>query len=623
MIVTQNHLPSNGLTLYDLAAVSGLTTDQLKRWSVTDQHVGGLPVVKFVYQDVNGTEIGARFRSAIAGPGSSRWRKDTRPSLYGLPSLQQARTTGAVAITGDELSALVLRNAGVDSVAVPDDYRWDDTHDSSRFDDIQTVYLIKVGPQQIKILSKSRLLDQLQLVSISDTDLIALHRDDPTGFAKHWRELTSRANPAAAIRQQRQDQKRDEAYRVAQPLLHDPDLLDRYAEVFAAAGYAGDPRVPQLINIAITSRHLAEPMKIVCVAPSSAGKSFSVDIALPLHPKHAVYRVSAASPYALVYSQEQFTHRIIVFAEADSIPENGPAASALRSLISDSQLIYDHVATDASGQRATQRIVKDGPTGLIATSTGSLPEQQATRTLEVSLRDDPEQTKAILAVHARRAAGIQATQSRDLSRFIALQRYLELTRPHHVVIPYAEALASLVPDGLGVRARRDFPQLLTCIKTIALLHCCQRQRTTDGAIIAEISDYAYARDLLGTVYESVAAGGVTDVILDTVKAINIGETVSLTELARRLGIVKSTASWRVGRAIAAGLLVNGETRRNHEMKLSRSAALPGAVEVLPDPDRVWEVYETSLGEVAIPASRTNTDVPDGTPERDQDQFLDV
>jgi hypothetical protein len=48
---------------------------------------------------------------------------------------------------------------------------------------------------------------------------------------------------------------------------------------------------------------------------------------------HAFYLVRASSPRALVYNAEQFQHRIVIITEVDSLPEEGPAASAIRSLM--------------------------------------------------------------------------------------------------------------------------------------------------------------------------------------------------------------------------------------------------------------------------------------------------
>ena len=53
--------------------------------------------------------------------------------------------------------------------------------------------------------------------------------------------------------------------------------------------------------------------------------------------------VRASSPRALVYNQEEFTHRSVIFSEADSLPEDGPAASAMRSLMTDREMSYEVV----------------------------------------------------------------------------------------------------------------------------------------------------------------------------------------------------------------------------------------------------------------------------------------
>ena len=100
--------------------------------------------------------------------------------------------------------------------------------------------------------------------------------------------------------------------------------------------------------------------------------------------------------------------------------------------------------------------------------------------------------------------------------------------------------------------RRDFRQLLTTIQTVAFLYQCQRSRTREGWVEARIEDYEMARELLAPVFDAVAAEAVTPVIRVTVEAVQGGEEVSETELARRLTLSKSTVSYRVGRALEGG-----------------------------------------------------------------------
>ena len=133
------------------------------------------------------------------------------------------------------------------------------------------------------------------------------------------------------------------------------------------------------------------------IAPSAAGKNRAVDAALELIPPEATYVVTAGSARALVYNGESFEHRVVIFSEADSIPEDGPAASAVRSIAADGRMVYEVVEKNPkSGRHETRRIEKAGPTGLITTSTKSLGTQMGTRLLEITVRDDPDQTRQVI-----------------------------------------------------------------------------------------------------------------------------------------------------------------------------------------------------------------------------------
>ena len=113
-----------------------------------------------------------------------------------------------------------------------------------------------------------------------------------------------------------------------------------------ASGYAGDPNPSELAYLAVTSRLLDRPQNVQFLAQSASGKNFTVDAALRLFPPEAYYRLTASSPRALVYTSETFCHRTVVLEECDSIPAEGPAASAIRSLINEARMIYEVVEKD-------------------------------------------------------------------------------------------------------------------------------------------------------------------------------------------------------------------------------------------------------------------------------------
>ena len=300
-------------------------------------------------------------------------------------------------------------------------------------------------------------------------DLSELFQIDPAGFVAVVEAQVAAARPVSAIRSEALTKEARESYARARHLLNSPDLLSRLAMVIKALGYAGDPR-PALIGfICLVSRLLETPLNIAYIAPSAAGKNAAAEATLPMFPEQAFYLIQASSPRALIYNEEGFEHRIVIVTEADSLPEEGPAASAVRSLMSDPEMSYEVVEKGDDGKFHTRIIKKPGPTGLITTSTKPLGEQANTRLLTITMK----QTRLELLAQAKRAEGIEETP--DLEEWLALQRWLELAGQTRVVIPYASQLAELVPANT-VRMRRDFPQLLTVIKTIALLYQQQRER---------------------------------------------------------------------------------------------------------------------------------------------------
>ena len=168
---------------------------------------------------------------------------------------------------------------------------------------------------------------------------------------------------------------------------------------------------------------------------------------------------------------------------------------------------------------------------------------------------------------------------------MALQTWVALAGERRVHIPYASAIAHLLNTRIQ-RYRRDFPQLLTTIASIALLYQRQRERSADGAIVARVEDYAAARSLLLPVFALVARDSISPPVREAVAAVLPGEVVSSAELVTRLGISKAATSERLAAAISGGWLVNDETRRGHPGRIHLGVPLPDASEPLPTVEAV-------------------------------------
>jgi hypothetical protein len=369
-------------------------------------------------------------------------------------------------------------------------------------------------------------------------------------------------------------------------VLEAPDILKLVGQEVCEAGYAGDVRAPQTIYLSLASRLLERPVNNAVTGPSAAGKNFAVRIVLPFFPETAYCELSGASPLALVYNKESFAHRHVIVAESSALHTDGIGASLLRGLAWDQRLIYDTVI---DGEHV--RLEKDGPTGLITTSTRDLDRELTTRLWAVPIADTPGQTRAILAITAQRATR-RLMETTTWAPFVAAQQWLEAVGTRDVVVPYAEALAELLPDH-EVRLRRDFRQLLGLIQAHALIHQCTRERDASGCVVATLQDYDKVYAIVGDVF--AASVGVSQDIRETVNALGqlvaakgTGSTVTVVDVARTMGLTKSPAWYRVQKAIARDLIVNDETRKGQPARLRLGDPLEDRTWGLPDLERLVE-----------------------------------
>ncbi len=591
------HSYTPNLTVAELALAKRIDEGFLRSIGVSDVRYGGGKAVRIVYFNEDGSESAIRYRTSLAGQDRFKWKSGARVRLYGLDRLRDAVSAGYVVLNEGESDTWTCWQARIPAIGVPGASNWRDDRDAVHLDGVPAIYVV-IEPDQggeafRDRLTKSRIRDRLYLIDLSPfgvKDLSDLYLDDPARFNERFEEAQTNAVAYADVTAEEAKEACKALYESAYESLYESDILRLVRDAVRAGGYAGNLDPTILAYVAISSRLLDSPLNVAFIAPSAAGKNRAIDAARALVPEDAVYEIRAGSARALIYNDASFEHRVVLFSEADSIPEDGPAASAVRNIASDNEMSYEVVERDeTTGQQGVRVIRKPGPTALMTTSTRSLRHQFDTRVLEVSIPDDADQTRAVMRAHASSVMPTSA-QEVDTGPLIALQQWLELAGDRNVAVPFAEALAGLLPAG-AVRMRRDFRQLLTFVQAIALLHQRTRARTEEGWIVATVDDYEAARQLLSPVFDVSTSEGVTPAIREVVAAIEPPEEVSLSTLAERIKLAKTTVSWRTSRAIRGGWLVNNEPRKGHPAKFARGTPLPDEVSALPTVAALLEVYE--------------------------------
>lgn len=376
---------------------------------------------------------------------------------------------------------------------------------------------------------------------------------------------------------------REELEAAAGDLLETDDIL-KEVDRSLQGRYAGPTDVVKLVALSLYTRHSNSPVSVVLRGESSAGKSYAIKQALGFAAPEAHYVLTASSPKALIYSDEDLRHRTLVIYEGEGIASDF-ASYLVRSLLSEGRIAYE--VTDFEN-KGTVKITKEGPTGLVLSTAGRIDYELSTRMISASVDDSPEITGEILKVEALGA--VSAVVPPDLSRFHALDRLLGL-EPRTVVIPYALTLAELT-DRRAVRMRRDFGALLGLIKAHALLHHRHRDTNAAGEIVAAIADYRAVHDLVSRLLADASGRSIPDAVRKVAEVVEMlhledqSGAATIQAVADRMERDRTTASRYLKRAVGMGFVNETTSQWSNRKAFQPGEPLPNDAGVLPDPEEI-------------------------------------
>jgi hypothetical protein len=618
--------PSQGLTLAQYSEAKKLPLDFLKAQGLTDMYDrDGVPAVRIPYYDEAGTEGPVRIRRALTGPARFRWRKGSKLRLYGLDGLPAANKAGRVVVVEGESDRQTLEFHGIPALGLPGAGTWKEEW-ADAFDGIPRIEIV-VEPDQggvavIKWLAASKLRDRAYLVTLDHakdvSDFYLAKGDDfKLAIGVALQDATPWHEWAAAQTQAVQQS----AWVKCAQLALTTSVLDQLVVDLPVHGLVGEVRAAKLLYLVVSSRLLKRPVSCVMTGLSSAGKSHVIHVVLRFFPPAACYVLTAMSERALAYSDESLVHRTLVLYEAAGL--SGDFQSYLiRSLLSEGRVNYETVEKIA-GRLVARRITREGPTGLLMTTTMiKLHHEIETRFLSVPVSDTAAQTKAVLQELARQHTEPSAPSPDALAPWHAFQTWLTGAE-RQVTIPYARVLAELIP-AVAVRLRRDFGALLALIETHAILHQATREKNEHGRIIATITDYAVVRELVLDVLSEGVEAGVTADIAEAVHAVKRlvpkeAAGVKIATVQRELGLDKVSAWRRVKKALKRGFLRNLEDRKYHSAILVLADPLPEDTDLLPSPEAlemgVLRLQATGMGSAPPPPPPPGSSEPNLSPPR--------
>lgn len=286
----------------------------------------------------------------------------------------------------------------------------------------------------------------------------------------------------------------------ARTFLENPDMMGELAQDLESLGIAGEALLGRTIYVIGTSRLLPQPLAGCIMAAPSSGKSHVKDKVVGCMPPEHVIMATDMTQSSLYYMPSgSLKHKLVVVAERKHSDVRDEAASAnatmaLREMLSSGRLDkYVPLRVGEGGVFGTVHIHQEGPIAYLETTTvEQVFEEDATRMLSLTTDESPFQTVAVMRMQAREGAG-KSISPEDTEWIRQVHQTAQrMLKPLEVRTLFAEMLQ--LPAS-NVVARRAFPQLLGCIKAVALLRQYQK-KIVDGRIDATDVDYEIAYELM-------------------------------------------------------------------------------------------------------------------------------
>lgn len=262
-----------------------------------------------------------------------------------------------------------------------------------------------------------------------------------------------------------------------------PDLAGEILRDMEKLGLIGEATNKLIGYLVMTSRKMPDPLALLTLSGSGAGKSLLQDTILCLCPDEDLIKLTSLTDRALFYKGEDSLKNKVLAVE--ELAGAMGADYAIRNLISAKKLVIEStIKNPLTGKLETQVNTVNGPTAVFQTTTNPRTDAETrSRFILIGVDESPEQTRAILA--AQRQSHTREGWRRRLAREAILKRhqsFQRLLRPLKIINPF-EPLLSYPDESLLVR--RDHPKYLNLILAVTFLYQLQRPVQND----AELGDY--------------------------------------------------------------------------------------------------------------------------------------
>lgn len=276
----------------------------------------------------------------------------------------------------------------------------------------------------------------------------------------------------------------DSEKKAAESFGRSPDLVDNVLSDFARCGLVGEENNKLLCYLAMTSRKMIDPLCVLILSSSGAGKTALQDTALGFCPPEDLVKLTNLSGKALFYKERtSLKHKILAIEEGAGAED---ASYAIRNLISSDGLTSEVAVRDpVTGKLTTMANTVEGPTAVFVTSTNpDVDPETRSRFLVTGIDESREQTRKILEFQRQKHSLSGLETDLETEKIKTLHRnFQRLLKPLRVVNPLVDKL--FYGDD-RLQARRAQPQYLNIVSAVAFLRQMSKKinrKLSDGGFV--------------------------------------------------------------------------------------------------------------------------------------------
>jgi len=275
-------------------------------------------------------------------------------------------------------------------------------------------------------------------------------------------------------------------------LLRDPRLFEKIINDLSELGYVGEDLNKELLYLCASSRKLDDPISVLILSQSAAGKSYLVETVRRLMPPEEVVAVTSLSDQALNYIDD-LSHKFLILGEA---VHGEVVEHQIREMLSGKELSRLVTVKDPETGKMQSRVVRTPVivSSVMSGTSHAINPENASRCFVVNADESRSQTERIHEAQRRKysleklrtGAG---TVERIIRTHQAAQRLLQKKA---IVNDFAPFLG--FPTAL-MRSRRDHDRFLDLIACVCFLRQYQKQGEHEGGLAyirCDLEDYQVA-----------------------------------------------------------------------------------------------------------------------------------